>query len=77
LTTIILGPSLTGLRGTQVTGSISYTLVTSFHTTKGILDYVHVVLWGLSHKKSIGGASYMLTIIDDYSKEVWHYFLTH
>jgi hypothetical protein len=24
----ILGPSLTGLRGTQVTGSISYTLVT-------------------------------------------------
>jgi hypothetical protein len=26
-TTIILGPSLTGLRGTQVTGSISYTLV--------------------------------------------------
>jgi hypothetical protein len=27
-TTNILGPSLTGLRGTQVTGSISYTLVT-------------------------------------------------
>jgi hypothetical protein len=24
----ILGPSLTGLRGTQITGSISYTLVT-------------------------------------------------
>jgi hypothetical protein len=27
---IILGPSLTGLRGTQVTGSIIYTLV-SYH----------------------------------------------
>jgi hypothetical protein len=25
---ITLGPSLTGLRGTQVTGSITYTLVT-------------------------------------------------
>jgi transposase InsO family protein len=50
---------------------------TSTHTTKGILDYVHSDLWGPSHKTSLGGASYMLTIIDDYSRKVWPYFLKH
>jgi hypothetical protein len=29
----------------------------SIHTTKGILEYVHVDLWGPSRKKSLGGAS--------------------
>ena len=48
---------------------------TSFHTTKGILDYVHADLWGPSRKPSLGGARYMLTIIDDYSRKVWPYFL--
>jgi hypothetical protein len=28
LTIITIGPSITGLRGTQLTGSINYTLVT-------------------------------------------------
>jgi hypothetical protein len=38
----------------------------SVHTTKGILEYVHADLWGpFSRKKSLGGSSYMLTIIDD------------
>jgi hypothetical protein len=46
-------------------------------TTKGILDYMHVYLWGPSRKKSLGGAKYMLTIIDDYSKKVWPSFLKH
>jgi len=49
----------------------------STHTTEGILDYVHSDLWGPSCKKSLGGASYMLTIIDDYSRKVWPYFLKH
>jgi hypothetical protein len=49
----------------------------SFHTTKGILEYVHVDLWGPFRKKSLGGASYMLTIIDDYSRKVWPYCLKH
>jgi hypothetical protein len=48
---------------------------TSTHTTKGILDYVHSDL--SSRKTSLGGAHYMLTIIDDYSKKVWPYFLKH
>jgi transposase InsO family protein len=50
---------------------------TSTHTTKGILDYVHSDLWGASRKTSVGGARYMLTIIDDYSRKVWPYFLKH
>ncbi len=48
---------------------------TSVHTTKGILDYVHADLWGPSRKPSLSGARYMLTIIDDYSRKVWPYFL--
>ena len=48
---------------------------TSVHTIKSTLDYVHADLWGPSHKPSFGGARYMLTIIDDYSRRVWPYFL--
>jgi hypothetical protein len=48
-----------------------------FHTSKGILDYVHANLWGPPRKKTLGGASYMLTIIDDYSRQVWPYFPKH
>src|SRR5664279_306881 len=47
----------------------------SVHTTKGTLDYVHADLWGPSRKPSYGGSCYMLTIIDDYSRKVWPYFL--
>jgi hypothetical protein len=49
----------------------------SVHTTKGILDYVHADVWGPSRRTSNGGANYMLTIIDDYSRKVWPYFLKH
>jgi hypothetical protein len=48
---------------------------TIVHTTKGTLDYVHADLWGPSRKPSYGGARYMVTIIDDYSRKVWPYFL--
>jgi hypothetical protein len=50
---------------------------TSIHTTEGILDYVHADLWGPSQKRSLGGCRYMLTIIDDYSRRVFSYFLKH
>jgi hypothetical protein len=49
----------------------------SVHTTKGILEYLHVDLWGPSRKKCLDGASYKLTIIDDYYRKVWPYFLKH
>ncbi|WVZ61696.1 hypothetical protein U9M48_011528 [Paspalum notatum var. saurae] len=50
---------------------------TSTHTSKGILDYVHSDLWGPSRKPSHVGSRYMLTIIDDYSRKVWPYFLKY
>jgi hypothetical protein len=50
---------------------------TSVHTTEDILDYVHADLWGASQKHSLGGCRYMLTIIDDYSRRVFPYFLKH
>jgi hypothetical protein len=50
---------------------------TSVHITKCILNYVHADLWGASRKHSLGGCHYMLTIIDDYSRRVFSYFLKH
>ncbi|WVZ50367.1 hypothetical protein U9M48_001625 [Paspalum notatum var. saurae] len=50
---------------------------TSTHTSKRILDYVHSDLWRPSRKPSHGGSRYMLTIIDDYSRKVWPYFLKY
>jgi hypothetical protein len=52
-------------------------LNTAVHTTDGILDYVHADLWGPSREHSLGGCRYMLTIIDDYSRRVFPYFLKH
>jgi transposase InsO family protein len=50
---------------------------TAIHKTEGILDYVHADLWGPSRKPSVNGCRYMLTIIDDYSRRVFPYFLKH
>ena len=47
------------------------------HSTKGILDYIHSDFWGPSTTPSHGGAHYMLTFTDDFSRKVWVYFLKH
>ena len=47
------------------------------HSTKGTLDYVHSDLWGPSQVPTKGGASYMLTVIDDFLRKVWVFFLRH
>ena len=47
------------------------------HTTKGILDYIHSDLWDPSSGPSHGGAHYTLTLIDDFSRKVWVYFMRH
>ena len=44
---------------------------------KGILDYIHSDLWDPSPIPFDGGARYMLTFIDDYSRKIWIYFLKH
>ena len=45
------------------------------HISKGILEYVHSDIWGPASINSLGGACYFLTLIDDYSRKVWIYFL--
>ncbi|KAH9647613.1 hypothetical protein KPL70_025255 [Citrus sinensis] len=39
------------------------------------LEYVHSDLWGPAQQVSLGGNSYFLSIIDDYSMRVWVYTL--
>ncbi|KAG8492461.1 hypothetical protein CXB51_009586 [Gossypium anomalum] len=45
------------------------------HNTKGTLEYIHSDLWGPSRVPLRGGANYMLTFIDDFSRKVWAFFL--
>ncbi|KAG8472328.1 hypothetical protein CXB51_035360 [Gossypium anomalum] len=45
------------------------------HNTKGTLEYIHSDLWGPSRVPSRGGANYMLTFIDNFSRKVWAFFL--
>ncbi|KAG8478679.1 hypothetical protein CXB51_028516 [Gossypium anomalum] len=45
------------------------------HKMKGMLGYIHSDLWGPSRVPSRGGANYMLTFIDDFSRKVWAFFL--
>ena len=49
---------------------------TGNHNSKHILDYIHYDLWGPSPTMSYGGASYFLTFIDYFSRNVWVYMLT-
>jgi len=46
---------------------------TATHCTKGILDYIHVNVWGPTKMTSIRGNHYIVTFIDDYSKRYWVY----
>ena len=45
------------------------------HKSKGLLDYLHSDLWGPAKVSSMGGANYMLTIINDFSCKVRVFFL--
>ncbi|KAG8478363.1 hypothetical protein CXB51_028111 [Gossypium anomalum] len=45
------------------------------HNTKETFEYIHSDLWGPSRVPSRGGANYMLTFIDDFSRKVWALFL--
>lgn len=42
---------------------------------KGTLDYIHFDLWGLMGVTSKGCAYYLLSIINDFSRKVWIFFL--
>ena len=47
------------------------------HNTKGTLDYLHSDLWGPSRVPSNGGANYLLTIIENFSRRVWSILLKY
>ncbi|KAK3008579.1 hypothetical protein RJ639_014578 [Escallonia herrerae] len=47
------------------------------HTSKGVLDYVHMDVWGPIKHVSNGGAHYFVTFIDDFSRKVWVYSMKH
>lgn len=47
----------------------------SEHVTKGILDYIHSDLWGPAQTQSLSGSRYFLTLVDDFSRKTWIYFL--
>ncbi|KAK3027503.1 hypothetical protein RJ639_040218, partial [Escallonia herrerae] len=49
----------------------------AFHTSKGVLDYVHSDVWGPIKHISNRGARYFVTFIDDFSRKVWVYFMKH
>jgi transposase InsO family protein len=48
-----------------------------FIAPKVYLIMYTLICGGPSRKPSLGGARYMLAIIDDYSRKVWPYFLKH
>ena len=50
---------------------------TGSHTSKGVLDYIHLDVWGLVSVSSHSGAQYFVSFIDDYSRKVWIYFMKH
>ena len=45
------------------------------HKSKDKLEYVHSDLWGPAQQISLGGNSYFLSFIDDFSRKVWVYIL--
>ena len=47
------------------------------HKTEGILDYVHIDIWGIVQIVSLGGSVYFVSFIDNYSRKVWVYFMWH
>ena len=47
----------------------------SSNKTKACFELIHIDVWGPYRVKSSNGASYFLTIVDDYSRTVWTYLL--
>ena len=39
---------------------------TGIQRKKGTLDYIHSDLWGPARTQSLSGASYFMSIVDDY-----------
>lgn len=49
----------------------------STNISKDILEQIHVDLWGLATVSSNGGARYFVSLIDEYSRRLWVFFMKH
>ena len=45
----------------------------AIHNTEGIMIYIHIDVCGPTKTASLGGKHYVLTFVDDFSKQVWVY----
>jgi len=46
---------------------------TTTHHSEGLLDCVHVSIWGPAKTVSLGGHRYFVSFIDDLSRHCWIY----
>ena len=46
---------------------------TNTHHLHGLLELVHVNVWGLTKNASLGGHQYFVSIVDDYFRRCWVY----
>ena len=46
---------------------------TSTHRSEGLLDFVHVSVWGPAKTASLGGHRYFVSFIDSLSRHYWIY----
>nr|GEW01384.1 reverse transcriptase [Tanacetum cinerariifolium] len=67
--------ALSGTRRDNCIYSLDGHAVTGRHTTQGVIDYIHLDLWGPFQAESLGGKMYFLSIVDDYSGRIWVYIL--
>ena len=48
---------------------------TTTHHSEGLLDYVHVSIWGAAKTVSLGGHRYFVSFIDNLFRHCWIYLL--
>jgi len=48
---------------------------TVIHCSGGLLDYVHVDIWGPTKTASLGGHQYLISFVDDSSRRCWVYLM--
>lgn len=46
---------------------------TAIHRTQGIMDYIHMGVWGPIKTTSLDGEHYFVSFVNDYSRRNWVY----
>jgi len=50
---------------------------TTIHRSTGLLDVVHMDVWGPAKRASLGGHRFFVSFVDEYSRQNWVYTLRH